>query len=134
MPLRWAKLSPLLRHPVQRGLAETSSLPADFSWRVLEHLCGSSLGDTPASRTSTPARSRMPCLAVEIIRANSRPAMGDEAAPTGPSIDEVMRRNDEYVAEARKKVLDPAAEAAALRDMFEGACVSLSCAPPHAPG
>ena len=49
--------------------------------------------------------------------------MGDEAAPTGPSIDEVMRRNDEYVAEARKKVLDPAAEAAALRDMFEGACV-----------
>ena len=46
------------------------------------------------------------------------------AAP-GSSIDEVMRRNDEYMAEERQKVLDPAAEAAALRDMFEGAGVPM---------
>jgi hypothetical protein len=39
------------------------------------------------------------------------------------TIDEVMRRNDEYMAEERQKALDPAAEAAALRDMFEGAGV-----------
>jgi hypothetical protein len=46
------------------------------------------------------------------------------AAP-GPSVDEVMRRNDEYIAEERQKVLDPAVEAAALRDMFEGAGVPM---------
>lgn len=46
-------------------------------------------------------------------------------APGAPSIDEVMRRNDEYMAEERQKVLDPAAEAAALRDMFEGAGVPM---------
>ena len=42
------------------------------------------------------------------------------------SLEEVLRRDDQFRADAAKEVLDPGSEALALREMFEGASRELA--------